>query len=84
MMNDKGNEMNSSEKLRHQHNINTFGMGRAELEELVANNKDRLPMLVAGLLSDIQEMMETSPDSKTMRELIRKQCNVAKFALFEI
>lgn len=83
MMNEKGNEMNSAEKLRTAHNLNTFGMSRGELEALVEANADRLPMFVAGLLSDIQELLVSSPDSNTRSELIRKQLNVAKFALFE-
>lgn len=74
--------MNGSEKLRIQHNFDTFGMHRADLEELIEKNIDRLPMFVAGLLSDIQELMVTVPDSKIRSEVIRRQLNVAKYALF--
>ena len=35
--------MNSAEKLRDQHNMNTFGMSHAELEQLIFANEDRLP-----------------------------------------
>ena len=74
--------MNSAEKLREQHNMNTFGMSHAELEQLIFDNEDRLPMLAAGILSDIQELIDSAPDSKTFRDQIRKQLNVAKYALF--
>lgn len=75
--------MNQAEKTRIQHNIETFGMDRQQLEALVESNKDRLPMFVAGLLSDIQELMASAPDSQILRKMVRQQCNVAKFALFE-
>ena len=74
--------MNSSEKLRIQHNLETFGMHRADLEELIEKNLDRLPMFVAGILSDIQELMVSVPESQTRSEIIRKRLNVAKYALF--
>ena len=74
--------MNSAEKLRDQHNMNTFGMSHAELEQLIFDNEDRLPMLAAGILSDIQELINSAPDSMTFRDQIRKQLNVAKYALF--
>jgi hypothetical protein len=82
MTNTKGTKMNSAEKLREQHNMNTFGMSHAELEQLIFANEDRLPMLAAGILSDIQELIDSAPDSKTFRDQIRKQLNVAKYALF--
>ena len=73
--------MNSAEKQRAQHNLNTFGMSRADLENLIDSNVDRLPMLAAGILSDIQELLNFAPDSLTLRDQIRKQLNVAKFIL---
>ena len=74
--------MNSAEKQRAQHNLNTFGMSREDLENLIDSNVDRLPMLAAGFLSDIQELLDSAPDSLTLRDQIRKQLNVAKFILF--
>lgn len=73
-----------AEQARFQHNMSTFGMTHQELEQLVESNEGRIPLFVAGLLSDIQELIVSSPDSKTRSETIRKQLNVAKYALFSI
>jgi hypothetical protein len=83
MLNNNGNkQMNQAEKARFQHNMNTFGMSHEELEQLIFANENRLPMFAAGILSDIQELLDSAPDSKTLRDQIRKQLNVAKYALF--
>lgn len=75
--------MNSAEQLRAQHHYNTFGMGKISLDQLVEDNKDRLVSLAAGMLSDIQELLASSPASVTRDEMIRKQLNVAKYVMFE-
>ena len=72
----------AAEQARFQHNMSTFGMTHRELEQLVESNEDRIPMFVAGILSDIQELIVSAPDSKIRSETIRKQLNVAKYALF--
>jgi len=76
--------MNNFERLHQAHNMNTFGMSRVELEALVEQNKDRIPMFVAGILSDVQEMLELEPSARTFRKMISQRMNVAKFAMFEL
>jgi len=76
--------MNNAEKSRQAHNMNTFGMSRMELDALVEQNKDRIPMFVSGILSDVQELLESAPDTQTFRKMIHQRMNVAKFAMFEL
>lgn len=66
-----------------------FGMSKDDIQEQFINSLTArlsgLEMVVAGILSDCQELIAmkesagTNPD-----ELIRKQLNVAKFILFEM
>ena len=68
---------------------NCYGMPAADIREQYMNSITAkfsgLEMVVAGILSDCQELQamkssgNTNPD-----ELIRKQLNVAKFILFEM
>jgi len=84
MMNEKGNEMNEAEK-------RMYGMSQEAIQEQYMNSLTAklsgLEMVVAGILSDCQEMISmknpTIPAPHT-DELIRKQLNVAKFILFEM
>jgi hypothetical protein len=76
MMNRKGNEMTEKE-------FKMYGMTEADIrEEFLEGITARLSgteMVVAGILSDIQEMLQYGCE----REEIRKLLNVAKFCLFE-
>jgi hypothetical protein len=41
-------------------------------------------MFVSGILSDVQELLESAPDTQTFRKMIHQRMNVAKFAMFEL
>ena len=70
---------------------NCYGMSEADIREEYMNSITAkfsgLEMVVAGILSDCQEMIAmknpTIPAPNT-DEMIRKQLNVAKFILFEM
>lgn len=71
--------------------IQMFGMTkdaiREEFMESITAKLSGLEMVVAGILSDCQELMSMGQsDSIRMRneERVRKQLNVAKFILFEM
>jgi len=76
IMIEKGTQMTDFEK-------NCYGMTEANIREQYLNSLTaRLSgteMLVAGILSDCQEMLEMGYD----KDQIRKQLNIAKFCLFE-
>jgi hypothetical protein len=76
MMNEKGNEMTEFE-------TKCYGMTEADIREQYLNSLtvklSGVEMLVAGILSDCQEMLEMGYD----KDSIRKQLNIAKFCLFE-
>jgi len=77
-------EMNEAEK-------RMYGMSQEAIEEQFMNGLTAklsgLEMVVAGILSDCQEMISmknpTIPAPNT-DELIRKNLNIAKFVLFEM
>ena len=73
---DKGNEMTDFEK-------NCYGMTQEDIREEYLNGLTAklsgVEMVVAGILSDCQEMLEMGYD----KDYIRKQLNIAKFCLFE-
>ena len=68
-----------------------FGMSESDIREQYINSLTArlsgLEMVVAGILSDCQEMISmnnpTIP-SPNSNEYVRKQLNVAKFILFEM
>jgi len=68
-----------------------FGMSESDIREQYMESLTAkfsgLEMVVAGILSDCQEIMNTGlSDAARMRneDRIRKQLNVAKFILFEM
>lgn len=76
IMIEKGKQMTNFEK-------NCYGMTEADIREQYLNSLTAklsgTEMLVAGILSDCQEMLEMGYD----KDQIRKQLNIAKFCLFE-
>ena len=62
---------------------NCYGMTEAQIRqqylESITVKLSGVEMLVAGILSDCQEMLEMGYD----KDAIRKQLNVAKFCMFE-
>lgn len=62
---------------------NCYGMTEADIREQylgsITAKLSGVPMVVAGILSDCQEMLEMGYD----KDVIRKQLNVAKFCMFE-
>ncbi len=76
IMIEKGTQMTDFEK-------NCYGMTEADIREQYLNSLTAklsgTEMLVAGILSDCQEMLEMGYD----KDQIRKQLNIAKFCLFE-
>ena len=62
---------------------NCYGMTEAQIRreylESITVKLSGVEMLVAGILSDCQEMLEMGYD----KDSIRKQLNIAKFCLFE-
>jgi hypothetical protein len=73
---EKGYEMTDFEK-------NCYGMSSDQIREEYLNSLTAklsgVEMVVAGILSDCQEMLEMGYDN----DYIRKQLNIAKFCLFE-
>ena len=63
--------------------LEVYGMTREEIEEFYINSitakLSGLEMVVAGILSDCQEMLRVHDN-----ERVRKQLNVAKFVLFKM
>ena len=76
MMIRKGEEMTEFE-------TNCYGISseqiRKEYLESLTAKLSGVEMVVAGILSDCQEMLEMGYD----KDYIRKQLNIAKFCLFE-
>ena len=76
MMNEKGNEMTEFE-------AQCYGMTEADIRDEFLNSitmkLSGKEMVVASLLSDIQEMLEYGYEKNEIRQLL----NVAKFILFE-
>lgn len=76
MMIRKGEQMTEFE-------TNCYGMTEADIREQYLNGitarLSGVEMLVAGILSDCQEMLSMGYDN----DAIRKQLNIAKFCLFE-
>lgn len=62
---------------------NCYGMTESQIRqeylESITVKLSGVEMLVAGILSDCQEMLEMGYD----KDSIRKQLNIAKFCLFE-
>lgn len=79
MLNKKGNAMTEFER-------NAMGMSaddvREQYIESVTAKISGIEMVVAGILSDCQEMMAMGTGPRSI-EYVRKQMNVAKFILFE-
>lgn len=77
MMNEKGNKMTEFEQ-------NCYGISEADIKEQYLNSLtvrlSGVEMLVAGILSDCQEMLERDYFTK---DDVRKQLNIAKYCLFE-
>ena len=76
IMIEKGYKMTDFEK-------NCYGMTEAQIREQYLKSLtvrlSGVEMLVAGILSDCQEMLEMGYD----KDSIRKQLNIAKFCLFD-
>ena len=59
-----------------------LGVSKEYLNHLIERNKYDIPMLIASILSDCQELLEQYPDANQTRRVI-KSLNVAKYILFE-
>ena len=77
---------------QYQREMNMYGMTtddiRTQYMDSITAKLSGLEMVVAGILSDVQELTAyqhaADVNSKATKELIRKQLNVAKFVLFEM
>ena len=77
---------------QYQREIQMYGMPtddiRSQYMESITAKMSGLEMVVAGILSDVQELTAyqhaADVNSKASKELIRKQLNVAKFIIFEM
>jgi hypothetical protein len=77
---------------QYQREIEMYGMTaddiRSQYMESITAKMSGLEMVVAGILSDVQELTAyqhaADINSKASKELIRKQLNVAKFILCEM
>ena len=77
---------------QYQQEIQMYGMTtddiRSQYMESITAKMSGLEMVVAGILSDVQELTAyqhaADVNSKASKELIRKQLNVAKFIIFEM
>jgi hypothetical protein len=81
-LNEKGNEMNEQQMLQ------MYGMNEDDIRvyymDSITAKFSGLEMVVAGILSDCQELVSMSNDKDRIREQVRQQMNVAKFILFEM
>ena len=68
--------------------VQMFGMSEDAIREQYMNSITAkfsgLEMVVAGILSDCQELASMSNDTARVQEQVRQQLNVAKFILFEM
>ena len=72
--------------------MNMYGMTTEDIKEQymesITAKLSGLEMVVAGILSDVQELTAyqhaADVNSKATKELIRKQLNVAKYIIFEM
>ena len=72
--------------------MNMYGMTTDDIKEQymesITAKCSGLEMVVAGILSDVQELTAyqhaADVNSKATKELIRKQLNVAKYIIFEM
>jgi hypothetical protein len=77
---------------QYQREIAMYGMTtddiRTQYMESITAKLSGLEMVVAGILSDVQELTAyqhaADVNSKATKELIRKQLNVAKYIIFEM
>ena len=80
------------DKEQYARQISMYGMSTEDIRETyiesITARFSGLEMVVAGILSDVQELTAyqhaADVNSKASKELIRKQLNIAKFILFEI
>ena len=65
-----------------------YGMSEQDIREKVMQSTTAkfsgLEMVVAGILSDAQELLEITGGDEAYRDATRKQLNVAKFILSEM
>jgi hypothetical protein len=77
---------------QYQREIAMYGMStdaiRQQYMDSITAKMSGLEMVVAGILSDVQELVSyqhaADVNSKATKELIRTQLNVAKFIIFEM
>ena len=77
---------------QYQREIAMYGMTTDDIKEQymesITAKCSGLEMVVAGILSDVQELTAyqhaADVNSKATKELIRKQLNVAKYIIFEM
>ena len=77
---------------QYQREIAMYGMSTEDIKEQymesITAKLSGLEMVVAGILSDVQELTAyqhaADVNSKATKELIRKQLNVAKYIIFEM
>ena len=77
---------------QYQREIAMYGMTTEDIKEQymesITAKLSGLEMVVAGILSDVQELTAyqhaADVNSKATKELIRKQLNVAKYIIFEM
>jgi hypothetical protein len=65
-----------------------FGMSQDAIREQYMNSITAkfsgMEMVIAGILSDCQELVSMSDNTDRVQEQVRQQLNVAKFILFEM
>lgn len=70
--------------------LNCYGMSERDIQETyidtLTSDIQGLEMVVMGMLSNCQEMLELGKDANNQRysEYIRKQMNIAKYILSEM
>lgn len=68
--------------------LEMFGMSesdiRAQYMESITAKLSGLEMVIAGILSDCQEVLAMDITEEYKKETIRKDLNIAKFILFEM
>lgn len=72
--------------MTEQQQLQMYGMNEDDIREYylesITAKFTGLEMVVAGIMSECQELMAMGGDRESVRENVRKQMNVAKYILF--
>ena len=74
--------------MTEQQMLQMYGMNEDDIQvyylDSITAKFSGLEMVVAGIMSDCQELLGMAGDKESVREQVRKQMNVAKYILFKM